>query len=143
MDYEWIGLADAIGAVRREINSAQASHRLAIKTAQANGEEEGIRFELGPIELEFALDVRTEKAGGAAFGIWAANVGGKLARSSDSVLRVKLTMTPQQGDGGPAYANDSLEANTVDGPDWKDFQRQERASSSEIGSEEMQTCQES
>ncbi|KKJ00941.1 trypco2 family protein [Prochlorothrix hollandica] len=92
-----IPIAQAIQAIRSEI-----------VTAVKAGENEAIKFDLGPIELEFQVEISEEKGGtgGASAGF---NVGvvalevsaeGELKRSKATTHTVKLTLKPVTTQGG-------------------------------------------
>lgn len=78
-----IPLASAIRALRTELQEAVRA-----------GEDEHLRFALGPIELE--LKVHAAYEGNLETGIkfWLVSVGAKGARSSDSTHTVRLSLTP-------------------------------------------------
>jgi Trypsin-co-occurring domain 2 len=80
----WVGLSDAIAALRAEL-----------VTAMVAGHGEELHFELGPVELEFTLDVRRE--GGADAGIrWGViSFGATGSLGSSSGHRVKLVLQPK------------------------------------------------
>jgi hypothetical protein len=84
MSEAWIGLSDAITALRTEL-----------VTAMAAGQAEKLHFELGPVELEFTVDVR--KDGGADAGIrWGViSFGAKGSVGSSAGHRVKLVLQPK------------------------------------------------
>jgi hypothetical protein len=84
MEQGWVGLADAVRALRSELTAA---------IGQAEGER--LRFELEGVEMEFLLEVRKEAAGEAGVKFWVINVGGKGGVSSGSTHRVKLALTPR------------------------------------------------
>lgn len=91
----WVGLSEAISAVRRELAAAKLE-----------GDGESINFEVGPVELELLLEVRKEGSGeaGVKFGV---SLGGRKGSSSASTHRVKLMLTPKDGaDGGPIKIKD-------------------------------------
>jgi Trypsin-co-occurring domain 2 len=85
----WIGLSDAIAALRAELT-----------TAMTAGQDEPIHFELGPVELEFTLDV--VKEGGADGGIrWGlVSFGARGGLSSANGHRVKLVLQPKDAETG-------------------------------------------
>jgi hypothetical protein len=87
---DWVGLADAIRALRRELTASMTA---------AQGE--AIRFELGPVEMEFLLEVRKEGGGEAGVRFWVVSLGGKGAVSSGSTHRVVLSLTPKGPSGRP------------------------------------------
>ncbi|MGH3247666.1 MAG: trypco2 family protein [Trebonia sp.] len=91
----WLDLADVVRALRRELAAA---------TAEADGSE--IRFELGPVELEFLVDVKKEGGvdGGVRFGV--VSFGAKGGVASGSGHRLKLVLTPQDMSGHPPRISD-------------------------------------
>lgn len=84
MPEPWVGLSDAIAALRAEL-----------VTAMAAGQSEVLHFELGPVEMEFTVDVH--KDGGADGGIrWGVvSVGAKASAGSAAGHRVKLVLQPK------------------------------------------------
>ncbi|MBC3986917.1 hypothetical protein H8N01_31120 [Streptomyces sp. AC536] len=83
-----IELADAVAAVRDSL--VEAGRR---------GEGQGITFDVGPIELEFLVEVRREARAGGGLRAWVvtADTEGSAARSRSH--RVMVTLTPRRGDG--------------------------------------------
>ena len=88
---ETIPLRDALAALRVELVGA---------TGDAAGQK--IRFELGPIELEFQVVATTEKGvegkvgGKVNFHIFSAeaSIGGNVKGSDDRTQKVKLVLNP-------------------------------------------------
>ncbi len=82
-----IPLADAIAALRQQLSEAVKA-----------GEQETVRFELGPVEMELNLVVEREgKAGGAVqFKLlgWGVDGSGEGKLSQQRTQRVKLTLKP-------------------------------------------------
>jgi hypothetical protein len=92
----WIGLSDAIAALRSELVTAMSAR------------DEVLRFELGPVELEFTLDVRKEGGAdaGIRWGVVSFGASGSLASSTGH--RVKLVLTPRDAvRGGTAEVGSS------------------------------------
>ena len=89
MPDSWIELSSAISALRKELT-----------TAMAAGQDEPIHFELGPVELEFTLDVTKE--GGADGGVrWGlVSFGARGTASSANGHRVKLVLQPKDAETG-------------------------------------------
>jgi len=84
-------LADAIIAVRRNLIRAQKE-----------GEGEEVRFTVGTIEMEFAVDV--SKKAGAEISVNVLNLislGGKGDRSRAETNRVKIVLNPHTIAGQP------------------------------------------
>jgi hypothetical protein len=84
VDEAWVGLAEAIGQLRRELSAALTA-----------AEGERLRFQLGPIELDFTVDWR--RTGGADAGVrWGVvSFGAKGEIAATSGHRVKLVLTPK------------------------------------------------
>jgi len=93
----WVGLADAVRALRSEI-----------ATAMADGDGQRLRFELDAVEMEFLLEVSkdAEAEGGVKF--WVVSLGAKAGASSGSTHRVKLSLTPSDlvSGGKPLIADE-------------------------------------
>jgi hypothetical protein len=87
-----IPLADAIRELRMEVNAA-------VKAAAG----EALKFEVGPIDLEFNVVVTREGSGGGKIGFkifgWGAeaNLGGKL--SNAQTHKVKFVLKPLDASG--------------------------------------------
>jgi hypothetical protein len=90
-EFENAGLAEAIDMVRREL-----------KKAQDDGRGNDVRFSVGPVEVELAIEV-IKKAGGEA-SVKVLNVlsiGGKGERSRGETNRVKIVLNPIGVNGEP------------------------------------------
>ncbi len=88
-DEVWMGLADAVRELRRELIEAMQ-----------DGVDEPLRFELGPIEIEFALTLRRNGEGSVGANFAVVSFGGKAGVSTDALHRLKLTLTPQEVETG-------------------------------------------
>lgn len=86
-----VGLAEAIRELRAEL-----------LTAQAESAGEGVLFELGPVEMEFAVTLSRggDANAGVRIGVVTLGASGKL--SKDSVHRVKFVLTPKDAQTGDA-----------------------------------------
>jgi hypothetical protein len=78
-----IPLASAIKALRRELVAA---------VKEANDQE--VRFALGPIELEFQVEVSREAGGEAGVKFWVVSLGAKGSRMSGTTHTVRLSLSP-------------------------------------------------
>jgi Trypsin-co-occurring domain 2 len=87
----WVGLAETVRGLRAELIAAQA---------QAPGDT--VRFELGPIEMEFGLTVSRDVDGKAGVRIGVVTLGAGGSISSESVHRVKFVLTPKDAQTGGA-----------------------------------------
>jgi hypothetical protein len=82
-------LADAIAAVRGEL-----------KKARDEASEEGLRFRLGPVELELGLEVSTTGGvkGGVKVYVVSLEGGGTRTRTATHRVKLQLFPTDEQGD---------------------------------------------
>jgi hypothetical protein len=91
MSAEELSLAEAIEAVRTELCKAQE---------QGQGSE--VRFAVGPVELEFALDVRKTGGGSASVKVLGVlDLSGNGEYSTTNAHRVKIKLSPLGRDGNP------------------------------------------
>lgn len=99
-----IPLANVIKGLRKELSEAIAA-----------GDGEDIRFQLGPVELEFQVEVSLEaegKAGakgGIQFGVISlGEVSGEttVSRSQGTIHTIKLTLNPVTADGNTVEVSD-------------------------------------
>jgi hypothetical protein len=79
----WATLAEAIKGIRAELSEAMAA-----------GEGDRLRFDVGAVELEFAVDVRRDIQANAGVRVWVVEIGGSGGWSRDSSNRVKVTLNP-------------------------------------------------
>jgi NTP-dependent ternary system trypsin peptidase co-occuring protein len=91
MNDGWIGLADTMRALRRELD-----------VARAEGADDRVRFELGPVEVEFALTVARDAEADAGIRFGVVSIGAKGSVSSESAHRLKLVLTPTDSTTGRA-----------------------------------------
>lgn len=98
-DEPWVGLADAVRGVRAELQAVMAE-----------GHDEQLRFEVGPVELEFAVDVRKEGGAEATAKVYVVSFGAKGSISAASTHRMKLTLHPKDRQGNPAQVNSTVPA---------------------------------
>jgi hypothetical protein len=77
-----------------ELAAAIRSLRAELAQAMREGEGQGLRFRVQPVEMEFEVAVTT--AGGAGGGVrfWVFSAEAKLDRSKTSMHRIKLSLAP-------------------------------------------------
>jgi hypothetical protein len=97
-----VELAEFIGDLRDELTKA-------IATASP----EGLRFELGTVELEVSVAVAKEATPGAKVKFWVVEVGGEASFSHSASQKITLTLTPTAPDGSPPFVSGAA----VDGED--------------------------
>lgn len=83
-DPERIGLAEAIGQVRAELESARL-----------RGESQELQFRLDKVTLEFAVELQRAGSVEAGVKIWVVSVGAKGEVSSTHTNKVTVSMVPQ------------------------------------------------
>ena len=76
-------LATAIEALRQELI-----------VALDKGKDAEVRFALGPVELEFQVEVSYEAGGEAGVRFWVVTLGGKGSRTSATTHTVRLSLSP-------------------------------------------------
>lgn len=96
-DEPWVGLADAVRGVREELQAAMAEGR---------GQE--LQFEVGPVELEFAVDVRKEAGAEAKARVYVVSLGAKGSAAAATTHRMKLTLQPQDVHGDPTKVSTTV-----------------------------------
>jgi len=94
----WATLAEAIKGIRAELSEAMVA-----------SEGERLRFDVGPVELEFAVDIQRDLQGRAGVKVWVVEIAGSGGWSRDSSHRVKVTLNPiDTKTGQPARVADQL-----------------------------------
>jgi hypothetical protein len=72
-----------------------AQLRAELAEAMRSGEDEELRFELGPVELELTVGVEKEAKPGAKAKFWVLELGAETRFGSTSTQRIKLTLDPR------------------------------------------------
>jgi len=83
MEEDSVELTDAIAALREQLSEALRA-----------GDDEDVRFRLGPVELEFTLTVKKDVHGQGGVKFWVVTLGASGGRSHDTTHRVKLILQP-------------------------------------------------
>jgi len=78
-----VGLAEAIRSLRAELTQAMQE-----------GEGQGLRFKVDPVELEFELAVTSTKGGGGGIKFWLVTAEAKLDKATATTHRIKLSLAP-------------------------------------------------
>jgi hypothetical protein len=78
-----VGLAEAIRSLRAELTQAMQE-----------GEGQGLRFKVDPVELEFELAVTSTKGVGGGIKFWVVTAEGKLDKATATTHRIKLSLKP-------------------------------------------------
>ncbi|MEW2079132.1 trypco2 family protein [Streptomyces sp. NPDC013433] len=83
-----IELADAVAALRNELLAAVA-----------RGADPNLTFKVGPVELEFAVELREDDKVKGGLKAWVISAGLETGTAQGTTQRVKVTLTPQGPDG--------------------------------------------
>ncbi|WP_394615957.1 trypco2 family protein [Lentzea sp. JNUCC 0626] len=87
-----VELAELIGQLRSELTEAMHA-----------GENEELRFQLGPVELELTVAVTKEAKPGAKVKFWVVELGADATVGSATTQTIKLVLDPRRrGKSGPA-----------------------------------------
>ncbi|WUA85821.1 hypothetical protein OHO81_44420 [Streptomyces pseudovenezuelae] len=86
--------------VEIELTKAVAAVRNELLAAAAQGAGEDLTFKVGPVELEFAVELRADAKVKAGFKAWVVSGDVEAGVARGRTHRVKLTLTPQQASGG-------------------------------------------
>lgn len=83
-----------------ELTKAVAVVRNELLEAAAAGAGEDLTFQVGPVELEFTVELRADAKVKAGFKAWVVSGDVEAGMARARTHRVKLTLTPQQAGGG-------------------------------------------
>ena len=83
-----IGLADAVAAVRDELLEAAA-----------RGAGNDIAFAVGPVEMEFEIELRADAKAAGRLRVWAVTADAEAGVSRGRTHRVSFTLTPKNASG--------------------------------------------
>jgi hypothetical protein len=92
-----IGLPQAIRSLRSEL-----------ALAMQEGEGEDLRFTMGPVELEFLVQVTRARTGEAGVKFWVVSLGGSAGVTDSATHRVKLSLLPVTAGGESVMVGDEV-----------------------------------
>ncbi|MDP5315596.1 trypco2 family protein [Streptomyces poriferorum] len=81
--------------------------RSQLNQAMSDGANDPIKFELGPVELEFEVVVTRERGAEGGLKVSVLSLGAKGTRSRGKTHRMKFVLTPQDSQGQPQRISDS------------------------------------
>ncbi|MGY1695398.1 trypco2 family protein [Geodermatophilus sp. SYSU D00814] len=85
-----VTLNEAIGELRRELAASVLS-----------AQDEGIRFEVGEIEVEFSVTVEREIGASGGVKFWVVNAEANATSNRSATHRILVPLTPRTPGGGP------------------------------------------
>lgn len=83
-----------------ELAAAVASVRDELMAAAARGAGSDVEFVVGPIELEFAVEMRRDVKVKAGLKVWLVSADAEAGAARGRTHKVKLTLTPKNPGGG-------------------------------------------
>jgi hypothetical protein len=84
-----IELADAVAVIRDEL--LEAANRAT---------DSGVEFVVGPIELEFSVELKVDAKAKTGFKAWVVSADAEAGASRTSKHRVSIELTPRRPGGG-------------------------------------------
>ncbi|MDT0448558.1 trypco2 family protein [Streptomyces hesseae] len=81
-----------------ELAAAVAALRDELTAAVARGSEQEIKFQVGPIELEFTVELRQDVKAKAGFKAWVVSGDGEAGLARSRTHRVTVALTPKGPD---------------------------------------------
>jgi hypothetical protein len=86
-----------------ELTKAVAAIREELLEAARQGVGQDIAFTVGPIEMEFTVELRTDAKTKAGFKAWVLDAEVEAGVARGRTHRVMLTLTPKGPDGGDLF----------------------------------------
>ncbi|MFB7678464.1 trypco2 family protein [Kitasatospora purpeofusca] len=99
-----VPLADAVAAVRDEL----------LEAAARAGNDPQVVFAVGPVEMEFEVELRADAKAKGKFKLWAVGAEVEAGVSRGRTHRVSFTLTPKRADGTDLLIHSAQER--PDGP---------------------------
>jgi hypothetical protein len=88
-----IELAEVVSQLRHELMAAMMARP-----------DDGLRLELGPVELEAVVAIERQRGGSGQIRFYVAELGGSGQLTSSDTQRIKLVLNPvDTKDGGPPW----------------------------------------
>lgn len=84
-----IELAELVRELRRELAAAVLQRP-----------DDGLRFQLGPVEVETVVAVERQRSGSGKISFYVAELGGSGQLTGSDTQRIKLVLQPAAADGG-------------------------------------------
>ncbi|WP_445530012.1 trypco2 family protein [Streptomyces cyslabdanicus] len=84
-----LDLADAVASIREQLTALQADRA-----------EEDVLFEVGPVELEFAVEAAWDAGVEGKARFWVLESGADVRRSGGSTHKVRAVLTPKDSRSG-------------------------------------------
>jgi hypothetical protein len=101
-DFSEIELSTAVRAIREQL-----------VRAALDGAGSPIRFEVGPIQMDFAVELRREAGAKGGVKAWVLSAEAEASASRATTHRVSFTLTPKDaGTGGPVEVGNDRPAGT-------------------------------
>jgi Trypsin-co-occurring domain 2 len=94
-----------------ELTKAVQVVRDDLLAAAAQGAGQQVQFEVGPIEMEFTVEIRVDTKVRAGFRVWVVSADAEAGAGRASTHKVTVTLTPKDAKtGGPLLISDAADA---------------------------------
>jgi hypothetical protein len=90
MSEPWTGLAEAVEAVRAELQRAKAL-----------GAGSAMPFDVGLVELQFTVVLKRAGTGNTGVKVWVLEAGASGSVTHERTHQLKITLQPRRPDGRP------------------------------------------
>jgi hypothetical protein len=80
-----LSLAEAIGEIRKQLEQAKAE-----------GAASSLKFEIGPVQLTFTVEVTKSTSGGGGVHVWVLQAGANRDTANHATQTVSLTISPYE-----------------------------------------------
>lgn len=100
-DFQDIELAAAVRAIRDGLMQAATA-----------GAGEAVRFDVGPIQMEFTVELRREAGAKGGVKAWVVNADADTKASRTRTHRIAFTLTPKDAAGGSLEVGNDTHGDT-------------------------------
>ncbi|MCX5339206.1 MULTISPECIES: trypco2 family protein [Streptomyces] len=105
-----------------ELHRAVGLVRDELVRAAAEGAGEGLRFQVGPIGMEFTVELRKDVAAKGGFRAWVLSGDVNAGLSRIATHKINLTLTPMYEDGRPVEVSEDVPAGLSEAASGRLFQ---------------------
>ena len=89
-----------VGLTGMELADAVEAVRQGLMAGAVRGADSSVRFEVGEIHMEFAVELRRVRTGRGGVRAWVVEAGGESARTSGRTHTVSFTLRPKDAATG-------------------------------------------
>ena len=93
-------MSEADNSGQIELSAAVRAIRQELVRAAAEGADEPVRFEVGPIQMEFTVELGHETGAKGGVRAWVVSAGADVRATRGTTHRVSVTLTPKDAATG-------------------------------------------